>query len=282
MGRYNRVSPEDPNIWIFDVRLRMHMPGGLLNTAVQFRSMNKHLLTYVHAILTPTQVKLMRNYHLLLERQSKIVSQNDSVMKERVVDEATKTVMARMDSRPLFKRYHSAIFRQKMHRTSRDYLAVLVSDYQKGTITDEVIDYLTRFKVPFFVDTKNPDLSVWQKLSNCYVKINQSEYEKAYNFDCVEHLIVTSGENGAYYYHNGHCEHFPTWPMTERHYTIGAGDSFLAAFATRMLECNNDVADSIRYANIAARSVMRGVGHKVLMTRGLVDKEIERVQQLVA
>jgi D-beta-D-heptose 7-phosphate kinase/D-beta-D-heptose 1-phosphate adenosyltransferase len=56
------------------------------------------------------------------------------------------------------------------------YDAIVVSDYNKGTVTYELLKELREgFAGPIFVDTKKTDLA---RLQGCIVKINQLEYNR--------------------------------------------------------------------------------------------------------
>jgi D-beta-D-heptose 7-phosphate kinase/D-beta-D-heptose 1-phosphate adenosyltransferase len=56
------------------------------------------------------------------------------------------------------------------------YNAVVISDYNKGTVTYELIENLRNtFDGPIFVDTKKTDLA---RLEGCIVKINSFEFSQ--------------------------------------------------------------------------------------------------------
>lgn len=281
MGRYTRQSPEDPKMQIFDVRQRLHTPGGSLLAAAMFRSLNHKELVYVQALLTKTQYQELVAAKLLTDRGSILIDENECILKERIWDEESKRVLARFDTRHAFTSKRVLQFQRKFGGQKKRYKAVIVSDYQKGTIDAVTIDYLKRYDCPFFVDTKNPDLSVWKDLPNCYVKVNLEENNRARNHEALEHIIVTAGADGAYHNHNGRMTHYPTFPFDgKKPNTIGAGDVFLAAFAGQML-ATNDIAESIRYANIASRAALRRYAQH-LVSKTSINNEIESVRELVA
>jgi bifunctional ADP-heptose synthase (sugar kinase/adenylyltransferase) len=129
----------------------------------------------------------------------------------------------------------------------------VISDYNKGTVTYELIEELVReVAVPIFVDTKKTDLA---RLSGCYVKINALEKSRATSLPKIDHLIVTQGHHGATW--NGWI--FPAEIAGDVVDVCGAGDTFLAALAYKFLETNH-MPDAIKFANKASAVTVQHVG----------------------
>ena len=96
------------------------------------------------------------------------------------------------------------------------YDAIVVSDYNKGTLSYEAIENLRdSFNGPIFIDTKKSDLA---RFKGCFVKINQFEYEA--RISDTPDLVVTYGSDKVVY--NGSV-HIP--PKVETHDVCGAGDT---------------------------------------------------------
>lgn len=128
--------------------------------------------------------------------------------------------------------------------------AIVVSDYSKGSVTVEFIEWLRReCELPIFVDTKIRDL---RRLEGCVVKINEHEYSQIVSES--SHLIVTMGSRGARY--NGHL--FPTPPIDVTD-VCGAGDTFLAALAYYTLQ-KGSITAAIPYANKASSVTVQHLG----------------------
>jgi D-beta-D-heptose 7-phosphate kinase/D-beta-D-heptose 1-phosphate adenosyltransferase len=167
--------------------------------------------------------------------------------KNRLIDERTKQQLLRVDrdieGKPIT--FETAI--------PPVYDAVVISDYNKGTVTYELIEELVReVNVPIFVDTKKTDLA---RLSGCYVKINALEKSRATSLPKIDHLIVTQGHHGATW--NGWI--FPAEIAGDVVDVCGAGDTFLAALAYKFLETNN-MPDAVKFANKAAAVTVQHVG----------------------
>jgi bifunctional ADP-heptose synthase (sugar kinase/adenylyltransferase) len=113
------------------------------------------------------------------------------------------------------------------------YDAVVISDYDKGTVSYELIEEIrSKFTIPIFVDTKKTDL---KKLEGCIVKVNDLEFSKITS-KCTD-LVVTHGKDGVSYLDNI----IPSIPV-EVNDVVGAGDTFLAAMTYRYLETKNMIS----------------------------------------
>ena len=132
-----------------------------------------------------------------------------------------------------------------------DYDAIVVSDYNKGSVSYELIEQIIQTGLPVFVDTKKPDL---KRFEGAWVKINELEYSKITS-EC-KGLIVTRGARGASVIH--HSIECPA-PEVEVADVTGAGDTFLAAFAYQYLGTTN-LVQSVRFAIDASAVTVQHLG----------------------
>ena len=136
------------------------------------------------------------------------------------------------------------------------YHAVVISDYDKGSITYTIIDsILDMYTGPVFIDTKKTDLARFSKIKeneNPIVKINEKEYNSRTSGGAG--VIVTKGKRGASY--NG-VDYLA--PHTEVFDVCGAGDTFLAALCYNYIQ-TKDVPTAIKFANIAASVTVKHIG----------------------
>ena len=127
--------------------------------------------------------------------------------------------------------------------------AIVVSDYNKGLVTYELVEALIRTGLPVFIDTKKTDLV---KFEGAFVKINHQEYQRSISRPA--NLIVTLGEQGAMYQN----KQYPAAivPITD---VCGAGDTFLAALVYYYLNTNN-IEAAIQFAIKAASITVQHIG----------------------
>jgi bifunctional ADP-heptose synthase (sugar kinase/adenylyltransferase) len=167
--------------------------------------------------------------------------------KNRLIDARTKQQLLRMDqdvaSDPIT--FDTSI--------PPGYDAIVISDYNKGTVTYELIEELVKeVDVPIFVDTKKTDLA---RLTGCYVKINALEKSLATSLPDPKHLIVTHGGNGAEWDGWVYAAEI-VGDVTD---VCGAGDTFLASLACKYLE-SGDILKSMEFANKCSAYVVTKKG----------------------
>jgi D-beta-D-heptose 7-phosphate kinase/D-beta-D-heptose 1-phosphate adenosyltransferase len=131
------------------------------------------------------------------------------------------------------------------------YDAVVVSDYNKGTVSYELIEELIALSIPIFIDTKKTDL---ERFQGAWVKINELEYSKTKS-ECTG-LIVTRGAGGASVMHHGiEC---PA-PRVEVSDVTGAGDTFLSALVVEYLNTNS-IEQAVKFAIQASAVTVQHFG----------------------
>jgi len=169
----------------------------------------------------------------------------ETSVKTRLIDERSKQQIVRIDrdaqSTPI-------TFDTDIPNV---YDAVVISDYNKGTVSYELIEELIALSIPIFIDTKKPDL---ERFQGAWVKINELEYSKIKS-ECSG-LIVTRGSKGASAIH--HDIHVSS-PSVEVVDVTGAGDTFLAALAYQYLDTGN-IERAIRFANTASAVTVQHLG----------------------
>lgn len=215
-GNVNRISPEAP-VPVFTFSHEERKPGMAGNVARNLEALGCKV-NYLHG---------------------------ETSTKTRLIDIRSKQQIVRVDndvqSQPL--EFVTAI--------PDVYDAVVVSDYDKGTVSYELIEELIALSIPIFIDTKKTDL---ERLQGAWVKINELEYSKI-KTECSG-LIVTLGSNGAIVPH--HDLSFPA-PRVEVSDVCGAGDTFLAALVSEYL-AQQDIAPAIEYAIKAASVTVQHLG----------------------
>jgi D-beta-D-heptose 7-phosphate kinase/D-beta-D-heptose 1-phosphate adenosyltransferase len=171
----------------------------------------------------------------------------DTSRKERLIDERSKQHVIRIDND---KQSVPILVDREM---TENYDAIVISDYNKGTVTYELVKQLRLdFAGPIFVDTKKPDLAQFE---GCFVKVNKNERSKATSVPSSQWLIVTYSHLGAVW--DGWV--FSGEIVGDVTDVTGAGDTFVAALAYKYLE-SKKVSDAIKFANKAAALTVQHVG----------------------
>lgn len=172
--------------------------------------------------------------------------------KTRYMHERTNHMFIRIDSSP-------SIDRVNLKDISLNYNIVVVSDYNKGFLTIEDIEYICNNHDNVFLDTKKI-LGSWAEKAK-YIKINNYEYEhslKYLNSILLDKLIHTKGGDGCVF----KDEIYPV-KRVEVKDSSGAGDSFMAGLVCEYLK-TNDIIKSIKFANKCAEKVVQQRGVTVI------------------
>lgn len=157
--------------------------------------------------------------------------------KHRYIDSKHNTLLLRVDHDVKARPY---IVKRPSYYEK--YSALVVSDYNKGFITAEVLLKLRkRFDGPIFVDTKKTDLA---QFSGMIFKINELENSRLVSQP--KELVVTCGAGGCWY----EGVNYPA-PKIEVVDVCGAGDTFLAALAVYYMKTEN-MAEALSKANQCA------------------------------
>jgi D-beta-D-heptose 7-phosphate kinase/D-beta-D-heptose 1-phosphate adenosyltransferase len=202
------------------------------------------VLNYSHTINKPGMAANVKDNLEKLDVEVEFVHGVKTCIKTRVIDSKTGQHLVRIDqdipSKPV-----------KIDYTNIDkYNAIIVSDYNKGSIEYETIEHLRKnYSGPIFVDTKKTDLA---RFEGCYVKINQVEYEAAKTLPTD--LIVTLGKDGVRY-----KEYKFSTPQVEAFDVCGAGDTFLSALAYNFV-LSGDILEAIQFAIRAASVTIQHIG----------------------
>lgn len=182
-----------------------------------------------------------------------IATNDEEIIKRRYLDDETNYLFLRVDENDSVGRYDIT----KLPDLSQ-YGVILISDYDKGFLTEGDIAHIAERHPLVIVDTKKL-LGDWCNDIK-FIKINRTEYlNNAEIIDenklwLVDKLLVTLDKDGTI--HNG--IKYPA-EKVEVVDICGAGDTFIAGFTKKYLE-TNDVSNSILFANKVASVVIQKKG----------------------
>jgi D-beta-D-heptose 7-phosphate kinase/D-beta-D-heptose 1-phosphate adenosyltransferase len=181
-----------------------------------------------------------------------LITNRNKIKKTRYVDDSFNYLFLRVDEPDWCERIDL-----KTLPDLTQYHAIIISDYNKGFLTERDIEIILSEHPFVFIDTKKK-LGNWVK--NAFlIKINFNEYQN--NLDLLNKdntlfnkTIVTRGKFGCDFRH----KNYPTMVVDVKDVT-GAGDTFLSAFVWKYLY-TEDIEDSIRYANECSTIVVQKRG----------------------
>lgn len=188
----------------------------------------------------------------------KLVTNGLNVIKKRFVDEASNTLLLRVDVNDDVDRVED---RALTDINYWDYDMVVISDYNKGFLTEEDIAYIA-FKHPNVICDTKKQFGEWCKDLR-FIKINRSEYENNEDYILkndwiLEKLIITLDKDGCRYMN----KMYPTTKVDILDIS-GAGDTFVAGFVWEYIK-SQSIEKSIGFGNLCASQVVQKRGVSVV------------------
>ena len=188
------------------------------------------------------------------------ITNPNSIKKVRYVDEKSKQLVLRVDEHDYCDRVAVELPKGNKCRIGLggevEVGAIIISDYCKGFLHEDDIEYIAKNNINVFVDTK-------KKLGNWindvdYLKINSSEYESNKKFfkdnDIMDKTIVTKGNEGCLF----QGKIYPTEDVLVKDIS-GAGDTFIAGLVVKYLK-TNDIEKAIDFAQECTKIVVQKHG----------------------
>ncbi len=173
----------------------------------------------------------------------------EEIIKTRYIDEKSNQQIMRYDEEPKIEPL-SYDFPKEWNN---EYDALVISDYDKGFITQEKLFELSNwFQGPVFIDTKKICIP-----GNAFIKVNESEFEKITHF-IPDNMIITKGGEGTEY----QGKLYPAEKVNVFD-VVGAGDTFLAALTYGYIKYGR-IEEAIPLANKAAAVAVSHRGTYVL------------------
>jgi bifunctional ADP-heptose synthase (sugar kinase/adenylyltransferase) len=182
-----------------------------------------------------------------------IVTNKKKITKTRYIDEVSNQQILRVDSE---KNGYDRI--NEIGKIDfKVYDAVIISDYNKGFLHYDDIEYICNNHELVFIDTKK---IINEKFKNCkFIKINEKEFtdnmkQSNYLNSILEKLIITLGSKGT-----KHKEKIYPVQKVEIKDMVGAGDTFISVFTYKFI-LTNSIVESIRFANECATIIVQHKG----------------------
>lgn len=287
-GTTNRISPEAPVpvVHVGDIEDRL---GGAANVAKNISALG--CTTELCGVLGNDDAG--RKIKTLLKDANindlTISAQNKStITKLRVMSRHQQ--LLRMDFEEHLKLDSNSTIKEALEESLKKVDAVIISDYEKGTITDpkEIIELCNKNNTPVFVDPKGKDFSRYHGAS--FITPNFSELESAVG-TCptldiafakadtlrkdldIQGILVTLSERGmALIEKNKEPFHMATAAKDVFDVT-GAGDTVIATLCAAIAS-GSDTPNAVRLANLAAGVVVGKLG-----TSSVSKKDLESALQ---
>tara|TARA_R110000868_G_scaffold22559_3_gene92535 strand:- start:17868 stop:18614 length:747 start_codon:yes stop_codon:yes gene_type:complete len=227
-GSINRLAPEAP-VPVLQPRITKFVGGMSMNVFQNLKALGVH-------------ISIITNVNW------------EDITKTRYIDEKTNQMILRVDA-------HDSLY-GRINLSEVDwssYDAVIISDYDKGFVTEQDIQAITSKHSVVFLDTKKV-LGEWAQDAK-YIKINNIEYNNTQHTispQLEQRLIVTLGSEGC-----RHLQKIYPVPLVGVKDACGAGDTFIAALTYQYMQ-TKEIDDAIEFANRCATQVIQKRGTSII------------------
>jgi len=181
------------------------------------------------------------------------ITQETEITKTRFVDEKSNQMIVRVDEGEGY--ITPLVLTESIINKILLSDIVIVSDYNKGFLSDEVISKIAYYSKISILDSKRKMSNIFKQFD--FIKLNKSERDSQNKSDIEGlNIITTLGKHGAEF--DGIV--YPSKNPRDTIDVSGAGDTFTSAFILKYFE-TTDIAKSIDFGNLMASDVVsrRGV-----------------------
>jgi D-beta-D-heptose 7-phosphate kinase/D-beta-D-heptose 1-phosphate adenosyltransferase len=197
-----------------------------------------------------------------LEMNISTITNKNGIVKKRYVDNRSGQMVLRVDEHDYCERIDKKVLETIRNNECKPHFndvtkvdAIIISDYCKGFLEEEDIQFICENNDNVFIDTKKQLGNFIQSAD--FIKINELEYKKNHEVlsdGFEDKLIVTLGSKGCRYKNT--IFSVPEVPVRD---VSGAGDTFLAGLVRGYLD-TGDIVEGIKFAQRCTTLVVQKHG----------------------
>ena len=290
-GSSDRISPEAP-VPVVSINNESRVLGGAGNVINNLKALNAKVdvMSVLGECGVSSELKLLLNeieidtQYLITEpkristKKTRIIAAQQQVVR---YDQENSTEITETSQKTLLSNFRKRI---------TDYDCVLLSDYGKGVLTNELTQQLIKtakqHSVKILVDPKGLD---YAKYKGAYLLTpNKKEASEATGINITDDAslactikqlkeeceldvsLITLSEQGVAIY-DGELRNHPT--QTREVFDVtGAGDTVLASLGFA-LSCKLDIDEAVKFANLAAGVVVGKIGSATATLNEIIEYE---------
>jgi rfaE bifunctional protein kinase chain/domain len=259
VGNVERISPEAP-VPVVHVTEKYSTLGGCGNVVRNIVETGANV-TCLSAVAPDSNGELIKQKLKEIGANRIIThSLNVTTVKERIVANSRKIQMLRVDYEERVD--HDVLIVDEVSNALRDskYDCIIISDYNKGAITEKVIHYLETIDIPIIIDPKPPNAGVYK--NNIFILTpNEKEWAMMdqHRFSHVPYILVTKGKQGMTLHDFNKSYEIPAHDVQQVFNVSGAGDTVVGVLGV-CTSMGISVVDSAKIANQCASYVVSQPG----------------------
>jgi bifunctional ADP-heptose synthase (sugar kinase/adenylyltransferase) len=251
VGEVERISPEAP-VPIVKVTEEYSTLGGCGNVVRNLREIGVNCSCLATVGRDAAGSTIIQKLESVGANTLIIYNGIVTTQKERIVADQRKIQMLRVD-REQTEDLESKQLINKLIQEDEQYDIILVSDYAKGIVTFELMEFLKKLNVPIIVDPKPINRHYYKGVY--MITPNQKEFSQMSSFIESRYILITKGKDGMTLL--DHVDHWDI-PAVEIHYVFnvsGAGDTVLAIMGV-CTAMGIGALQSAKIANLSAGHVV--------------------------
>lgn len=265
VGEVERISPEAP-VPIVHVKDEYYTLGGCGNVVRNLVEIGANVTCLASIAMDPDGEKIKDDLDRLNVCDLVIYSSQETTVKERIIADERKIQMLRIDKENISQVNPEHAITILKQQTKDIFDMIIISDYAKGMITNELMDYLkTYHNAPIIVDPK----PIHGYMYNDVYMITPNEKEwrimqvsSQYLLKGVTYILETKGRKGMTIYSSQESCNIPAEPV-EVYNVSGAGDTVIAVMGV-CLGMSYHPIDAAKIANKCAGYVVTQSGTSIV------------------
>ena len=268
VGEVERISPEAP-VPIVKITNKYSTLGGAGNVVRNIRGLEVKV-TCVGAIGNDSTGSTIQHELLKLGVNPRlIIKEGVSTKKTRIIAERS-TQMLRIDEEEW------TASNVKKIDLSGDYDVIIISDYDKGMITPELLEEVKKINTKIIIDPK-PENGISQWYNNVFmITPNRKEFNKINNsypnvLGSIEYVLLTLGKDGMDLINKEVSKYHIEGEPVNIHNVSGCGDTVVAIISV-CISMGLDVLTSAKIANSCAAYAATQPGTSVVPFEFFNDK----------
>lgn len=232
VGNVSRISPEAP-VPIVHVKEEYYSLGGCGNVVRNIREVGAQVDCLASVGLDTNGDTIIKEIRRVGAGNILVYSSRETTVKERIIADERKVQMIRIDREHTDKIDDKAAIRQFKKTGRNKYDIIVVSDYAKGMITNDLMNFLKSLNTRIIVDPKPINGFLYNDVF--MVTPNEKEWQimkltSQYNLKNVQYVLETKGSKGMSLYDFNQSWDIPTTPL-DIYNVSGCGDVVIAVMA---------------------------------------------------
>ena len=291
-GDVSRISPEGP-IPVLHIEKQQEMLGGAGNVFANLQALGVQT-TLIGVIGKDENGKALEKLTDLEGCKAILIEEKGrrTILKTRYIAQNQQLLRVDSESKAAIDNKTQAEILKKAQKIIKTSNVLILSDYNKGTLTPDLIQSLIQFandnKVKVIVDPKGTDYSIYKgayvvtpnkgELSAASGMATDSDdnvsqaAQKIIHEAGVDNILATRAADGiSVVEHDGQITHFPTQAL-EVYDVSGAGDTVVAVTAAS-LAVGSDLKAAAQLANKAGALVVAKLGTATISAKELAGAD---------